>query len=53
LPWRDVPQTSLDRVYLEKGFFPALKKGEKETVKELNLFDVTSFAIVKVRPSHQ
>lgn len=33
LPWRDVPQTSLDRVYLEKGFFPALKKGEKETVE--------------------
>jgi predicted alpha-1,2-mannosidase len=33
LPWRDVPQTSLDRVYLEKGFFPALKKGEQETVE--------------------
>ena len=33
LPWRDVPQTSLDRVYLEKGFFPALKKGQKETVE--------------------
>jgi len=39
LPWRDVPQTSLDRVYLEKGFFPALKKGAKETVKEVNLFE--------------
>jgi predicted alpha-1,2-mannosidase len=39
LPWRDVPQTSLDRVYLEKGFFPALKKGEKETVKEVNPFE--------------
>lgn len=41
LSWaaRDVPQTSLDRVYLEKGFFPALKKGEKETVKEVNPFE--------------
>jgi predicted alpha-1,2-mannosidase len=33
LSWRDVPQTSLDRCYLEKGFFPALKLGEKETVE--------------------
>ena len=39
LPWRDVPLTSLDRVYLEKGFFPALKKGEKETVKEVHSFE--------------
>jgi hypothetical protein len=39
LPWRDVPQTALDRVYLEKGFFPALKQGEKETVKEVNPFE--------------
>jgi predicted alpha-1,2-mannosidase len=39
LPWRDVPQTALDRVYLEKGFFPALKKGEQETVKEVNPFE--------------
>ena len=27
---------SLDRVYLEKGFFPALKQGEKETVEEVH-----------------
>ncbi len=33
ISWRDVPQTSLDRCYLEKGFFPALKLGEKETVE--------------------
>ncbi len=39
LPWRDGPLTSLDRVYLEKGFFPALRKGEKETVKEVNPFE--------------
>jgi predicted alpha-1,2-mannosidase len=39
LPWRDVPQTLLDRVYLEKGFFPALKLGEEEMVKEVNPFE--------------
>ncbi len=39
LPWRDVPQTSLDRVYIEKGFFPALKKGEPETVQEVHPFE--------------
>ncbi len=39
LPWRDVPQTSLDRVYLDQGFFPALKKGEAETVEEVHPFE--------------
>ena len=31
LPWRNVPQTPLDRFYIENGYFPALKKGEPET----------------------
>ena len=31
LPWRNVPQTPLDRFYIENGYFPALKVGEKET----------------------
>lgn len=35
LPWRRGPLTSLDRVYFEKGFFPALARGEKETVPEV------------------
>lgn len=39
LPWRDGPLTPLDRVYLEKGFFPALGKGEVETVKEVHPFE--------------
>ena len=39
LPWRDVPQTRLDRVYIEKGFFPALRKGEQETVQEVHPFE--------------
>jgi len=36
LPWRRGPLCELDRVYLEKGFFPALAKGESETFKEVN-----------------
>ncbi len=36
LPWRRGPLTDLDRVYLEKGFFPALAKGEAETVSQVH-----------------
>jgi len=39
LPWRKGPLTELDRIYLEKGFFPALDKGEKETVEEVHPFE--------------
>lgn len=35
LPWRRGPLTSLDRVYFEKGFFPALARGVPETVPEV------------------
>ena len=35
LPWSRGPLTSLDRVYFERGFFPALENGEKETVLEV------------------
>jgi predicted alpha-1,2-mannosidase len=35
LPWSKGPLTSLDRVYFEKGFFPALANGEKETVPQV------------------
>ncbi len=35
LPWSRGPLTSLDRVYFERGFFPALDNGEKETVLEV------------------
>jgi predicted alpha-1,2-mannosidase len=37
LPWRRGPLTSLDRIYFEKGFFPALAAGEKETVPEVTV----------------
>lgn len=35
LPWQRGPLTSLDRLYFEKGFFPALAYGEKETVPQV------------------
>lgn len=35
LPWRRGPLTSLDHVYYDKGFFPALAYGEQETVPEV------------------
>src|ERR1017187_301062 len=36
LPWRRGPLTQLDKVYLEKGFFPALAEGETESMKEVH-----------------
>ena len=35
LPWSRAPLTSLDRTYFDKGFFPALAYGEKETIPEV------------------
>jgi predicted alpha-1,2-mannosidase len=39
LPWRRGPMTDLGKVYLEKGFFPALREGEKETNPEVHPFE--------------
>jgi predicted alpha-1,2-mannosidase len=36
LPWKHGPLTVLDHVYFDKGFFPALAKGEEETVAEVH-----------------
>jgi predicted alpha-1,2-mannosidase len=35
LPWSRAPLTSLDHVYFDKGFFPALAKGAAENVPEV------------------
>ena len=32
IPWSDIPAGELDAFYKEKGYFPALKPGETETV---------------------
>lgn len=39
LPWRNGPMCSLDSFYLEKGYYPALKPGEKETVSQVHGFE--------------
>jgi len=39
LPWRNGVMCSLDSFYLEHGYFPALKPGEKETVPEVHPFE--------------
>jgi predicted alpha-1,2-mannosidase len=40
LPWTNgVAQTELDRFYIENGYFPALKKGEKETVPGVHAWE--------------
>jgi predicted alpha-1,2-mannosidase len=39
IPWRRSPKTVLDDFYHEKGWFPALHPGEKETVPEVHAFE--------------
>jgi predicted alpha-1,2-mannosidase len=39
LPWRNGPMCSLDSFYLEKGYYPALNPGEKETVPLVHPFE--------------
>ena len=39
LPWVSAPSTELDKVYYEKGFFPALTADEAETVSEVHSFE--------------
>jgi predicted alpha-1,2-mannosidase len=39
LPWRNGPMCSLDTFYLEKGYYPALNPGEKETVARVHPFE--------------
>ncbi len=39
IPWKRGPKTILDDFYHEKGWFPALHPGEKETVPEVSAFE--------------
>ncbi len=39
LPWENGPKCELDDFYYKNGFFPALQKGEKETVSLVHLFE--------------
>ncbi len=39
LPWHIGPETSFDRCYREKGYCPALRPGEDETLAEVHPFE--------------
>jgi predicted alpha-1,2-mannosidase len=39
LPWRNGPMCSLDSFYLDKGYYPALNPGGKETVALVHPFE--------------
>ncbi len=39
LPWSIGPKTELDDIYLERGFFPALQKGEEESFSQVHPFE--------------
>ncbi|HVU55316.1 MAG TPA: GH92 family glycosyl hydrolase [Puia sp.] len=52
LPWRNGPKTSLDDLYHEKGYFPALHPGEKETVGEVHPFEKRQAVAVTLGASY-
>ncbi|MDR1783447.1 MAG: glycoside hydrolase family 92 protein [Dysgonamonadaceae bacterium] len=39
LPWVKIPNTEIDVFYREKGFYPALKEGEKEYIPYVNSWE--------------
>jgi predicted alpha-1,2-mannosidase len=52
LPWRNGPKTELEEVYYAKGFFPALKPGETETVALVNSFEKRQAVAVTLGASY-
>lgn len=52
LPWKNGPATSLDSFYTEKGYMPALKPDEKETVKEVHSFERRQAVAVTLQNSY-
>ncbi len=39
IPWQEGPAFPIDQVYREKGFFPALQPGQKETIESVSSFE--------------
>ena len=52
LPWRNGPMCSLDTFYLEKGYYPALNIGEKETVAMVHPFEKRQAVAVTLAHSY-
>ncbi len=52
LPWRNGQMCSLDTFYLDKGYYPALNVGEKETVPQVNAFEKRQAVAVTLEHSY-
>lgn len=52
LPWRNGVKTALDDFYYNKGFFPALKPGEKEMVSQVQPFEKRQAVAVTLGASY-
>ena len=52
LPWRNGPMCSLDSFYLDKGYYPALNPGEKETVPLVHPFEKRQAVAVTLENSY-
>ena len=52
LPWRDGEAGELTNCYYEKGFFPALDEGEKETCQRAHPFENRQAAAVTIEHSY-
>lgn len=52
LPWRNGPKTQLDDFYYQKGYFPALRPGEKEMVSTVDSFEKRQAVAVTLGASY-
>lgn len=52
IPWRRGPMTDLGKIYLEKGFFPALANGQKETNPLVHKFERRQSVSVTIEASY-
>lgn len=52
LPWRNGPATTLDSFYTARGYMPALKPGEHETVREVHNFERRQAVAVTLENSY-
>jgi predicted alpha-1,2-mannosidase len=52
LPWRSGPKTKLDDFYAERGFLPALRPDEKETVDRVHPFERRQSVAVTLEHSY-
>jgi predicted alpha-1,2-mannosidase len=52
LPWRNGPKGELEEVYYDKGFYPALPPGQKETVAAVHPFEKRQAVAVTLGTSY-